>query len=1147
MLKKLLFWIAISCISGLHAQEITSLYKTKKIRPSRDTIVIEKESLNGSFFKLLDAKGKPIDSSLFFVNFKKGTLLFKEIATINSDSLTIQYLKFPEALTKEYRIYDPSQLVNNAVGKLNLYAIADKNPKKNIPFDGLNTSGSITRGITIGNNQNAVLNSNLDLQITGKISEKVSLRASIQDSNIPLQDGGYSQKLDQFDNVFMELFSDEWSIRAGDIFLENKSAQFLNFNKKVQGLSTNFNFGTKTNKTNIFASAAVVRGQYAKSTFVGQEGNQGPYKLKGQNGELYVLVVSGSERVYVNGTLLKRGENNDYTIDYNAGEIVFTPIFAITSEMRIAIEYQFTDRNYTRFVTYAGATHDSKKWSFGGYLYAENDLKNQPLQQNLSQEQAQILRNAGDNPRLMTAPSAYTDTYSENKVLYRKTVLNGVEIFEYSNDAQQELFNVRFTLVGNNNGNYVVTNSATISRVYEYVAPLNGVAQGNYEPIIQLIAPTKVQVATFLGKYNPTKKTAVDFEFGISNIDQNLFSSIDDANNKGIAGKINARQRLFSKKWQVDVFGNFQLIQRNFKSVERLYNIEFDRDWNLGTAGIGDQSLFASGVQFELKPKPKSTAKALLLYQFERLDFSENFSGNRQLINGLFRFKNWSLQNQGSYLKSDGALSSSKFLRNQSQMRYHFKKNWVGSSLRLEDNQERNKTTNQFSALSQKFTEYGVFTGRGDSTKVFVELGYLRRANDSLQSRAAGIFIERVNTSQTISLRSKVLATSKSDLTIYGKYRTLNFAEATQKKQPTLNSRIVYTDRFFNQLVQSSTVYETNSGTIPQQEFTYLEVDPGQGVYTWNDYNGNGIQELQEFEVAPFIDQAKFIRIFLPNRIYIKTHQNKFSQSVTLNPNQWQNEKGFKKLLSYFYNQTAFLIDRKIRSNGSNFQLNPFSSSNENVLGLNASLRNSLYFNRGKQNHSVTYTYLQSKTKSLLSIGSQEATNSSHQLQYNHLYKKSWLFGFFTKTIQTTILSENFPDKNYDIKGFQLAPKISYLFSKNTTWDIFYEIQSKENQIGVFQTLLQNRFGTAFSYASPKKITLNGEVSFYKNKFDGNEFSSVGFQMLEGLQTGQNLTWRLLVQKNITQFLDINFNYQGRKSETSQAIHTGNVQLRAYF
>ena len=1147
MLKKLLFWIVIGCCSGLHAQEINSLYKTKKILPSRDTIYVEKKSINSSFFKLLDANGKQIDSTLFKINFEKGTLLLKENSIFSSDSLTVQYLKFPEILTQEYRIYDSSRVVSTGAGNGNLYKIEEKNINKNVPFDGLNTSGSITRGLTIGNNQNAVLNSNLDLQITGKISEKVSLRASLQDSNIPLQDGGYSQKLDQFDNVFMELFSDQWNIRAGDIFLENKTSQFLNFNKKVQGLATNFNFGTEENKTNVFASAALVRGQYSKSDFVGQEGNQGPYKLKGQNGELYVLVVSGSERVYVNGMLLKRGENNDYTIDYNAGEIVFTPLFTITSEMRIAIEYQYSDRNYTRFVTYAGATHESKKWSFGGYLFSENDLKNQPLQQNLSQEQAQILVNAGDNPGLMTAPSAYSDTYSENKVLYRKTLFNSLEIFEYSNDAQQELFNVRFTLVGINNGNYILTNAATITRVYQYIAPVNGISQGNYEPIIQLIAPTKVQVATFLGKYKPTEKTAVDFEIGISNNDKNLFSIIDDANNKGLAGKINAKQRIFSKKWQMDAFANYQFIQNNFRAVERLYNIEFDRDWNLGTAGIGNQSLLISGLQMDLKPIPKSTKKGLILYQFEKLDFSENFSGSRHILNGLFRTKNWTFQNQGSFLNSDGTILSSKFLRNQSQMRFQFDKNWVGSSLRLEDNQEKDKTTNHFTALSQKFTEYGLYAGRGDSTKVFVELGYLRRTNDSLQSRSVGSLIQRVNSSQTFMLKSKLIQTSKSDLSFFANYRVLEFEDSTRKTESTLNSRIVYTDRFINQLIQNTTVYETNSGTIPLQEFTYLEVSAGQGVYTWNDYNSNGIQELQEFEIAPFIDQATFIRIFLPNRIYIKTHQNKFSQSVTLNPNQWQNETGIKKLLYYFYNQTAFIIDRKNRSDGANFELNPFSSSNENVLGLNSSLRNSLFYNRGKQNHSITYSYFQNKTKNLLSMGSQEATNNSHQLQYNHLYQKSWLFGFFAKTIQTAIESENFPEKNFDISGYQLAPKISYLFSKNTSWDIFYELQKKENQIGVSETLLQNRFGTAFSYSGTKKFTMNGEVSFYQNKFDGNEFSSVGFQMLEGLQTGQNLTWRLLVQKNITQFLDINFNYQGRKSETSQAIHTGNVQLRAYF
>ena len=1137
MLKNILILLAIICFSGLQAQETNSSYKTKKIPITRDTIHLENTSINSSNFKLLDANDKPVDSTFYKINFGKGTLILNETFPASSDSLTVHYLKLPEILTKEYRIYDASRVVSNEAAAGSLYKIEGSPQKKNIPFEGLNTSGSITRGVTIGNNQNTVLNSNLDLQITGKLSEKVSLRASLQDNNIPLQDGGYSQKLDQFDNVFMELFSDKWNIRAGDVFLENHKTQFLNFNKKAQGIAANFDFGDEDNKTNVFASAALVKGQYAKSDFVGQEGNQGPYKLIGQNGELYVLVISGSERVYVNGILLKRGENNDYTIDYNAGEIIFTPLFTITSEMRIAVEYQYSNQNYTRFITYVGGSHESKKWSFGGYLYSESDLKNQPLQQSLSTEQAHVLANAGDNRDLMVAPSAYEDSYSDNKVLYKKTFINTVEVFEYSNNPTAILYNVRFSQVAANKGNYILKNSAAIGRIYEYIEPQNGIPQGNYEPVIQLVAPLKAQVVTFLGKYNPTEKTAIDFELGLSNTDINLFSPMDDSNNQGLAAKINARQRLYSKKWNVEAFANYQFIAKNFRSVERLYNIEFGRDWNLGTIVFGDQSYLISGLQMTLPEKGYMT------YQFEKLDFGENFSGNRHVLHALFQLNNWTIKTQGSFLKSEATVLTSKFLRNQSQVKYHFRKNWIGTSQKLEDNQEKNKSTNQFSALSQRFLEYGFFAGRGDSTKVFVELGYFKRANDSLQNGT----IQRVNNSQTFALRSKLIQTSKSDLSLFVNYRVLDFVEAAKKNEPSLNSRMIYNDRFLNQLIQSTTVFETNSGSIPQQEFTYLEVPAGQGVYTWNDYNSNGIQELEEFEVAPFVDQAKYIRIYLPNRIYIKTHQNKFSQSIILNPNQWQNENGLKKTLSYFYNQTSFIVDRKVENKGDNFDLNPFSKSDENVLGLNSSFRNSLFFNRGKQFNSVTYSYIENDTKNLLSIGSQEAKNSSNQVQYSHLYKKSWLFGFFAKTIQTSIASENFPEKNYEIKGYQLAPKISYLFSKSTSWDLFFELQTKENQIGNFETLLQNRFGTSFTYAGKKNLTMNGEVSFFQNKFVGNEFSSVGFQMLEGLQTGRNLTWRLLLQKNLTNFLDINLNYQGRKSETSQTIHTGSVQLRAYF
>ena len=1122
------------CFLGGFAQETLQSYPTKKIAFSKDTISIEKFSLNNSFFEIKDKNGIVIDTSFYKVNFQKGTLVFtKEINT--SDSLIVRYSKFPEFLTKTYSIYDDDKVVSNEAGKLVVFK-KDKNTKFK-PFDGLNTSGSITRGVTVGNNQNTVVNSNLDLQITGKISDKVSLRASIQDSNIPLQEGGYSQKLDEFDQIFIELFSDKWNIRAGDLFLENRKSAFLNFNKKVQGLATRFTFGTPDKKTEVIASGALVRGQYARSTFTGQEGNQGPYKLRGNNNELYILVISGSERVYVNGILKTRGENNDYIIDYNAGEIIFTSLFPITSEMRINVEYQYTDRNFTRFITYGGISHERENWQIGGYIYSESDVKNQPLQQNLSSEQIDILQNAGDDITQMSGPSAYLDTYSENKILYKKVIIGAVEVFEYSNNPTDELYNVRFSLVGDNQGNYVLVNNQAVGKIYEYVAPIAGIPQGNYEPIVRLIAPTKIQMATILGKYNPSEKTLLDFEVAVSNSDQNLYSNLDDNNNKGFAGKFNGKQRLFDGKTKIDAFANYQLVQENFKTIERLYNIEFNRDWNITSTLLDNQSFLTSGLDFNFNNKGKA------IYQFENLAFGEDFSGNKHTFSGRYTAKNWMIWSNSSIMKSDSELSNSSFARSQNRSSYKLSKNWVGATVNLEDNSEKLKATNTFSALSQRFIEYGAFVGRGDSTKVFVELGFLQRQNDSLQNNK----IERVNHSNSYYLKSQLIKTEKSNLSVFLNYRTLKYEDTSLKDEPSFNSRILYSDRFFGQILQTTTAYETSSGTIAQQEFTYLQVEPGQGVYMWNDYNSNGIQELQEFEIAPYPDLAIYVRVFLPNQVFVRTHQNKFSQALNFNFNQWQNENGFKKFASHFYNQTSFLIDRKIKRNGANFDLNPFSKEEEELIGLNTNFRNSLFFNRGKQHHSSTYSFLLNESQNLLSVGSISTKNQSHQLQYQYLVKKSWLFTFSGNTTTSKSDSENYPSRNFEIESYQVEPKIGYLFSKNASWDVFFEFQQKENQIGALETLTQNRLGTSFTFNSEKGFSMNGEFSMYNNSYDGNVLSAVGFQMLEGLQPGKNQTWRLLLQKNLTQYLDININYQGRNSGTSKTIHTGNVQLRAFF
>ena len=64
-------------------------------------------------------------------------------------------------------------IVKNSGNLDRLYTLKEERLQSDIkPFDGLSSSGSLSRGLTIGNNQNGVLNSNLDLNISGKIKRK---------------------------------------------------------------------------------------------------------------------------------------------------------------------------------------------------------------------------------------------------------------------------------------------------------------------------------------------------------------------------------------------------------------------------------------------------------------------------------------------------------------------------------------------------------------------------------------------------------------------------------------------------------------------------------------------------------------------------------------------------------------------------------------------------------------------------------------------------------------------------------------------------------------------------------------------------------------------------------------------------------------
>jgi len=1126
MQNRLLFLLCFAIGWTAQSQTVSKDFRMKTLFIEKDSVQLDSVAINPDKFNVFNSLLKVIPSSEYRVDFSNAML---KIDSKKYPKITVEYFRIPDFITKVYTPFDEKFIITSSTNTDQLYSLTTNKKGTEVKlFEGLQTNGYITRGITSGNNQNAVTNATLDLKIKGKLSKEVSLRAAIFDTNIPIQENGYSQNITDFDRIFIEMFTDNWGVKAGDISLENKESYFMPLRKQITGLRVEAKI---SDQFKVAASGAITRGEFNRYRVTGKEGNQGPYKIYGKNNAPAILIIRGSEKVYINGIQIERGENKDYTIDYNIAEITFNTTYPITNDMRIAIEYQYANRNYTRFLTYEEAIYKSEKLNISGYFYSETDAKNQPLQQNLTDLQKNKLAAAGNNKDLMIAESAFLDTFDENKVLYRK-VMNGItEVFEYSQNPNDELYFVTFTNVGTQKGDYSLERGTAIGNVYQYV----GTNLGEYNPIIKLTPPSKQQTFVLKSEYAFSQKTQLNSEIAISNNDANLFSSIDDENNVAVAAKLKWEQILIDKKWQLKSAISHEFVQQNFNTEQNWESIEFNRDWNV-LNNNATKNYFQSEILLHNKKND------VVSYRFNHLSYIDIFSGKKHELSSKISLKKTLFSLNSSFLNNTSTLEDNSFFRAKATVEHNFNKKWVGSFINYESNRRKNGSTQEFINTSHRFKEYEAYLGIGDSTNVFVKLGFNYRNNDSIKART----FTRINDRKTFYIQSKLVQKEQTNLSVFANYRHTN-NRFTNNVEKSLNSKIIFNQQLLNRFINLGSVYETSSGNISRQEYMYVKTEPGFGYYTWIDYNGDGIKDFDEFEIAEFQDQATYLRLPKPNIRFVPTQRAKFTQSITLNPKIWSSQKGMKKIISKFYNQSFLSVENEQERIGNSFNFNPFDLNEDKLLGLSLNLRNSLFFNKNLQKYSVTYTFGKTRNKQQYFIGSQENNLKLHQVTVAHKFKHFWLFELLGKTSKNDLVTENFSTRNYNIHSNEIEPKISFLYDENNRFTAFYHFKNKKNQLLNFENLAQQKFGLEYFYRSKKKNQISANINVFLNDFIGETNTPVAYQMLEGLQAGKNYTWNVVFNRKLNAFLNLNLNYVGRKSENSKTIHIGNIQLKAVF
>lgn len=1122
----------------------TSNLRWKTVMSQNDTLVIDSLTIYQTSFKVFCGDSL-LDESAYYFDGNSRKFFIQESC---KDSFQLRYRVFPIDFEKPIQTIDTSMIYQNK-GKISDFYYQDESKPLNFFSDeGIKKSGSISRGISFGNSQDLSVNSTLNLQLSGEIAQNVNILATVTDDNLPIQPDGNTNQIQEFDQVFIQLYGKEYKVIAGDFWLKKPMGYFMNYNKRAQGLYGQYSWGDEKSKWTAQGAGALSKGKFARNEIQGMEGSQGPYRLKGNENEPFIMVLSGTESVYLDGRLLERGQEFDYVINYNSAEVIFTPRNQITKDTRIVIEFQYTDQNYARSLFQGSINYESEKFDFWLNMFSEQDAKNQSLQQKLSNSDKLLLSEIGDSLELARSQSIDSVGFVDNQVTYKLVDSLGMDsVLVYSVSPDSAFYRASFTNVGMGNGNYIFDRFTAVGRVYKWVAPFGGVMQGDFEPSRLIVTPKKNSMISAGINYRFNKKWKVMSEMSTTNNDKNTFSRFNNDDNRAFANKTTI-EGLFklrndsTSKWTMSTGLDFEYRTQFFKEIERYRGVEFDRDWNVRNQNYDGQEVLAN-----LSGGIKHDDFGGIELKAQNFTLGDDYQGNRAQVLGDWSKNGFKAAIDGSFLNANAG-GKNTYLRHKAKVSKEFGKIKIG----FEDDHELNQFQQGDTLLrtnSYQWYDWKVYLANADSLRnkftVFYRERYDWKSDSTRLSEAAK--------GRSVGADYNWVSNKTSTLTTMMSYRMLEIKDEKlidQQPENTFLGRIDYRLNLWKNALTASTFYEVGSGLELKKEFLYIEVNAGQGVYTWIDYNGDGVKDLNEFEIAQYQDQAKYIRVFTPSNEYVRTYSNEFNQTLFWRPERiWKNKGSFLKTLSKFSNQTRFRVDRKM-SNQSARTYNPLDQeiADTNLISFNSTIRNTVFFNRTNPVFAADYTYSEIGSKTLLANGF-----DARDMRFNSISFRWNLVRKFTLKLEAeqglkSSSADYTSGRDFSIDYHKVKPE--FVYQPSTTFRLSlsgrYEEKSNKAEFGGEKAYIGD-LGLGLKWNQIEKGSLNAEVKIVSINYSGAQNSALSYEMLESLKPGKNYTWTLNYQRNLSKNLQISLQYNGRQSEDSKTIHSGGVEVRAFF
>jgi hypothetical protein len=901
-----------------------------------------------------------------------------------------------------------------------------------------------------------------------------------------------------------------------------------------------------------YISVSSSLGKFNTNRFNGIDGVQGPYQLSGANNEQGIIIIAGTEKVYVDGIEMKRGEANDYTIDYANAQITFTPNKLITSASRISVDFEYTDRQYERnfFGTGVSTKFLNNKLGIKFQYLREGDNQDAPIDISLADSDKAILAKAGDN-RLKASESgvslAPVDSQGVLAGNYEKidTVINGKQYsyYVYNPGSSKAIYNVTFSYIGEGQADYTKVSLGN----FEFV----GINQGDYNPVLLLPLPELKQLGNFVLNYSPYDGVYINMDLSGSLYDQNLFSSLDDNNNFGYARdlsfKIDPKQINIGdiSLGKAGISYSDRFMQSKFTTLDRIDPVEFDRDYNIpDTQTPEDQTL--RELNLNLFPVEKLNINSTYGY----LSSGNNFVSKRS--DNILSFtdnKNYNLNYTFDYVFSNDSSISSNWVRQSGDAFYTISFLKPGVDFLAENKTDLLTGNDSLLQTSLKYYEVDPFitvlglSGFNITTKYSYRDDYSPLNGEMYeQAKSTGGDLEiEYSGVRTVNSTLNFTIRNKSYSNIFKQNDYLNTQTILVNSQTRFN---------FGQPVSGNLFYQVSTQKTAKLQKVFVKVAAGTGNYKYlGDLNNNGIQDEDEFE--PAVYDGDYIVLTVPTTqlfpvINLKTNTTwRISYGDLFGKNSTVGG-----ILSPLSSETTWRIEEESSETDYKkiylLQLSNFFNTQKTINGLDY-FQQDLFLFQNSQDLSVRFRYSQQKSLSQYFEGSEWEYTRERSVRIT--LKLIQEMSNQTDLVNSTdnVLAPALPSTNSEITDNHLTTNFSYHPQKDIQVGFQIKVGTSEDDFPVHPTIINiNSQTLTFTYAFTGSGRLRIELQ--RDELSPNiTTNNLPFQLTQGDVIGKNYFLRINFDYKISNNLQATLSYDGRKQGNEKIVHTGRAEVRAYF